>query len=62
MKAFRENPDGEENQRMTRENEREVFALKMQALELERDCALARLDECHKMQAILLSRLAGGDK
>jgi hypothetical protein len=29
MKAYRENPNGEENQSATRQNEREVFALKM---------------------------------
>jgi len=31
MKSFRENPDGEENQRATKQIEREIFALKMQA-------------------------------
>lgn len=31
MKTFRENPEGEENQRASKENEREVFALLMQA-------------------------------
>lgn len=31
MKSFRENPDGEENQRATKQSEREVFALKMQS-------------------------------
>lgn len=30
MKAWRENPDGEENQRATKQTEREIFALKMQ--------------------------------
>ena len=31
MKSFRENPDGEENQKATRQHEREVFAAKMEA-------------------------------
>jgi len=30
MRSWRENPDGEENQRATRQIEREIFALKMQ--------------------------------
>lgn len=31
MRTWRENPDGEENQRATKQTEREIFALKMQA-------------------------------
>ena len=31
MRSWRENPDGEENQRATKQHEREVFALQMQA-------------------------------
>lgn len=31
MKSWRENPESEENQRATKQSEREVFALKMQA-------------------------------
>ena len=31
MRSWRENPDGEENQRATKQSEREIFALKMQA-------------------------------
>ena len=31
MKSWRENPDGEVNQRSTYESERDIFALKMQA-------------------------------
>lgn len=30
MQSWRENPDGEENQRATKQTEREIFALKMQ--------------------------------
>ena len=33
MKSFRENPEGNENRQATRQNERESFALKMQAAE-----------------------------
>lgn len=33
MKSHCENPDSEENQQLTREIEREIFALKMQARE-----------------------------
>lgn len=31
MKSYRENPDGEENQKASRQIDREIFALKMQA-------------------------------
>jgi len=31
MNSFRHNPDSEENQEATKQNEREVFAAKMQA-------------------------------
>jgi hypothetical protein len=31
MRSFRENPDSEENQRLTRENQRAVFAATMEA-------------------------------
>lgn len=31
MRSWRENPEGEENQRATKQIERELFALKMQA-------------------------------
>lgn len=31
MRSWRENPEGEENQRATKQHEREVFALQMQA-------------------------------
>lgn len=31
MRKWRENPESEENQRATKQSEREVFALKMQA-------------------------------
>ncbi len=30
MKSFRENPEGEENTKATKQSEREIFALKMQ--------------------------------
>jgi hypothetical protein len=32
MKRFRENPDSEESQRMSKDNERDVFAAKMEAI------------------------------
>lgn len=31
MKSFSENPDGEQNQKAARQNEREIFALKQQS-------------------------------
>jgi hypothetical protein len=31
MRSWRENPEGEENQRATKQSEREIFALKMMA-------------------------------
>lgn len=37
MKSFREKPDSEENQESTRRNQREVFALQMQAKQEKED-------------------------
>ena len=35
MQTFRNNPESEENQRATKQNEREIFALKMMAMAAE---------------------------
>lgn len=44
MQTYRENPEGEENQRATRQHEREMFALKLQA-QVDADKVSALLDK-----------------
>lgn len=50
MRSWRENPDGEENQRATKQSEREVFALRMMAKARNTcrkcGCEIDDTDEC----------------
>lgn len=50
MKTFRENPEGPENTDATKQNEREVFALKMEAKAMNQPVRLEnlKLEECHE--------------
>lgn len=58
MRSWRENPDGEENQRATKQHEREVFALTMQAKQATEYC-----DACGmlKSQCDCWDSVNGGD-
>ncbi len=45
MQTFRNNPESEENQRATKQNEREVFALKMEHIRLSELAYYASIGE-----------------
>lgn len=58
MKSHRENPEGEENQRATKQNEREIIALKMQAKQDSEYCSTCGM---MKSQCDCWDSVNGGD-
>jgi hypothetical protein len=58
MKSHRENPEGAENQSASKQNERETFALKMQAKQDSEYCATCGM---MKSQCDCWDSVNGGD-